>query len=80
MTVRPTALALSCAATLASVCLMANSAAASTDAWRFVAQYPSMTACAHTGKTYVARHMARTFKCENDYTGSGAPTLDLYVR
>ncbi|MCW2916254.1 MAG: hypothetical protein JWN52_4322 [Actinomycetia bacterium] len=80
MTARSTALALTGAAALTLVLVTASSAHASFDAWRFVTQYRSLTACGNAGKDLVARHTAREFKCENDYTEAGAPALDLYVR
>jgi hypothetical protein len=80
MTVRTTALALVGAAVFASASVTATSAHASFEAWRFVTQYRSLTACKNAGNDLIARHMAQEFKCENDYTDAGAPALDLYVR
>ena len=80
MTIRSTVLALTGTATLASVLVTATSAHASFDAWHFVTQYRSLTACENAGKDAIAHHKAREYKCENDYTEAGAPALDLYVR
>jgi hypothetical protein len=80
VTIRSTALAFAGAAFLAPMLVTATSAHASSDAWRFVTQYNSLTACQNAGKALVTRHTARVFKCESDYTGAGAPALDLYVR
>jgi hypothetical protein len=77
MTARSIALALVGAAAVAS---MTTSAHASADSWRFVTQTRTLAACNGAGKGLVARHAAREFKCENDYTKSGTPVLDLYVR
>jgi hypothetical protein len=80
MTVRSTVLALAGAAVLASMPVTATGAHASSDAWRFVTQYRTLAACRSAGKDAVARHTAREFKCENDYTEAEEPALDLYVR
>jgi len=80
MTARSTALALAGAFAIASGPAMAPSAGATTDSWRFVTQYRTLAACNGAGKSFVARRTAREFKCENDYTSSGVPALDLYVR
>jgi hypothetical protein len=80
MTVNSTALALVGAAVIASAPVMTASAHATTDTWRFVTQTKTLTACNAAGKGLVARHAAREFKCENDYTKSGTPVLDLYTR
>ena len=76
------ALVLGGAAVLASVPATATATSAGTraDAWRFVSQYQTLTKCKKAGNDHVARHVAREYKCENDYTEAGEPTLDLYVR
>jgi hypothetical protein len=80
MTIRSMALVLGGAAVLAAVPATASSAGPHADAWRFVAQYQTLTKCKKVGNDRVARHVAREYKCENDYTEAGEPTLDLYVR
>jgi hypothetical protein len=80
MTIRWMALVLGGAAVLASVPVTTASAGPRAGAWRFVTQYRTLAKCKQAGNDHVARHVAREYKCENDYTEAGEPTLDLYVR
>jgi hypothetical protein len=80
MTVRSIAVVFASAAAFASAPLMPADAHAAANPWRFVRQFPSVAACHHVGRALVYRHAARQYKCEYDYTPSGAPALDLYVR
>lgn len=84
MILRCMALVLGGAAFLASLPSTAAGADTRSDTrvegWRFVDQYRTLTACKKAGTDRVTRHVAREYKCENDYTEAGEPTLDLYVR
>ncbi|MGH3376057.1 MAG: hypothetical protein ACRDP6_15070 [Actinoallomurus sp.] len=80
MTVRSTAFALAGAAAIASAPAMTTTAHVTTDSWHFMTQTATLSACNAAGKALVARHIAREFKCENDYTKSGTPVLELYTR
>lgn len=80
MSVRISAAALAGAAAL--VATLAPSAAAMAGAahWRYYSEYSSIAACQNIGRSLVARHAAREYRCENSYTEAGVPVLDLYVR
>ena len=80
MTIRSVAVVLAGAAVFAAVPATAAAAQANPGKWRFISQYKTLAACQGAGKNFVARRMAREYKCENDYTEAGAPALDLYVR
>lgn len=67
------------AAALTAILAPAAAAHAAAD-WRYVAEYRSVTACRSVGQSLVAQHRAREYRCENTYTESGTPVLDLYVR
>lgn len=78
MTVRARVLSFIGAGVLASA--LSPAAHASTDRWRFVKVFRSLSACQDAGQDLVVRHQAHVYMCQNDYGKAGVPMLDLYTR